>query len=97
MGDSPNGNWSLFRDSSVSHHNSECLFCELSSCENVASFSVVMVFAGSADRRSGFYEVGVAGAIAASAADLGFGPAGAAIFLGHFWVTPRLMTYNKTK
>ena len=58
MGDSPNGNWSLLRDSSVSHHNSECLFCELSSCENVAAFSVVMVFAGSADRRSGFYEVG---------------------------------------
>ena len=41
----------------MSHHNSECLFCELSACENVAAFSVVMVFAGSADRRSGFYEV----------------------------------------
>ena len=35
-------------------------------------------------------------AVAASAADLGFGPAGAAIFLGHFWVTYSAMTQSNT-
>ena len=38
MGDSPNGNWSLLRDSSVSRHDFERLLRKLLSCEDVAIF-----------------------------------------------------------
>lgn len=41
--DSPNGNWSLFRDSIISHRKSERLSYEFFSHKEVAIFSVAVV------------------------------------------------------